>query len=219
MLQNIFLEIFANPFVCYILLILGIYLLLFGINSPGMGMEVGGAICLGLSIIGIVILGINPASIVLFFVGIVLFIVEAHSQGNLHGILAIAGILCIISGGIFFLQSLATTMQPDEITLMYATLLTFTITLSIIFGGIIIKVLESKKKKGTEAFMPKVGESGIVKTELKPEGQVYAKGEIWSARCEDGFWPVEEGETVKILKVDGVYLIVRPWDASDTPDR
>jgi len=213
MLQNVFLDIFANPFVCYILLILGIYLLLFGINSPGMGMELAGAICLGLSIVGIVILRIGIHSIILFIVGIVLFIVEAQSEGNLHGIFSIAGILCIITGGIFFLQSLPATIPADEMTLMYVTLLSFTITLSIIFGGIIIKVIETKKKKGTEAFIPKVGESGIVKTELKPEGQVYAKGEIWSARCEEGFWPVEEGEKVKIIKVDGIYLIVRPWDA------
>jgi len=181
-----------------------------------MGMEVAGAICLGLSIIGIVILGIGVHSIILFVVGIVLFIVEAQSEGNLHGIFAVAGILCIILGGIFFLQSLASTMAPNEMTLMYATLLTFTITLSILFGGIIKKVIEIKKKKGTESFMPKVGESGIVKTELKPEGQVFAKGEIWSARCEEGFWPVEEGEKVRIVKVDGVYLVVRPWDAPDS---
>jgi membrane-bound serine protease (ClpP class) len=215
MIQNLFLDIFANPFVCYILLILGIYLLLFGINSPGMGMEVAGAICLGLSIVGIVILGIGIHSVVLFVVGIVLFIIEAQSEGNLHGIFGISGILGIVLGGIFFLQSLTATMSSNEMTLMYVTLITFTVTLSVIFGGIIKKVIETKKRKGTETFMPKLGESGIVKAELKPEGQVFAGGEIWSARCEEGFWPVEEGEKVKIVKVDGVYLIVRPWDAPE----
>ena len=213
MLQNLFLDIFANPFVCYILLMLGIYLLLFGINSPGMGMEVAGAICLGLSIVGVVIIGIDMTSVILFVVGAALFIVEAQSEGNLHGIFALGGILCIIGGGIFFLQSLAALMEPYEITIMWVTLLTFTITLSVIFGGITLKVIESKKRKSTETFMPKEGESGIVKTDLKPEGQVQARGEVWSARCVDGYWPVLAGEKVKIMKVEGVYLIVQPWDA------
>jgi len=216
MLQNFFLDIFSNPFVCYILLMLGIYLLLFGINSPGMGMEVAGAICLGLSIVGVVIIGIDMASVILFVVGAALFIMEAQSEGSLHGIFALAGILCIIGGGIFFLQSLVDLMQPYEITIMWVTLLTFTISLSVIFGGITLKVIESKKRKTTETFIPKEGESGIVKMELKPEGQVLARGEIWSARCAEGYWPVLEGEKVKILKVEGVYLIVRPWDAQES---
>jgi membrane-bound serine protease (ClpP class) len=216
MLENFFLDIFANPFVCYILLMLGIYLLLFGINSPGMGMEVGGAICLGLSIVGVVIIGIDFTSIILFVVGAALFIVEAQSEGNLHGIFALGGILCIIGGGIFFLQSLTPLMEPYEITIMWVTLLTFTITLSLVFGGITLKVIESKRRKSTETFIPKEGESGIAKTDLKPEGQVVARGEIWSARCVDGYWPVVEGEKVKILKVEGVYLIVQPWDAQQS---
>lgn len=216
MIQNFFLDIFANPFVCYILLMLGIYLLLFGINSPGMGMEVAGAICLGLSIVGVVIIGIDFTSIILFVVGAALFIIEAQSEGNLHGIFALGGILCIIGGGIFFLQSLSTLMQPYELTMMWVTLLTFTITLSVVFGGITLKVIESKRRKSTETFMPKEGESGIVKTDLKPEGQVMARGEIWSARCVDGYWPMLAGEKVKILKVEGVYLIVQPWDAQQS---
>jgi membrane-bound serine protease (ClpP class) len=195
---------------------LGIYLLLFGINSPGMGMEVAGAICLILSIVGVVIIGIDFTSIILFVVGAVLFIVEAQSEGSLHGIFALAGILCIIGGGIFFLQSLTALMEPYEITIMWVTLLTFTITLSLVFGGITLKVIESKRRKSTVTFTPKEGDSGIVKTDLKPEGQVFARGEIWSARCEDGYWPLIEGEKVRIVKVEGVYLIVRPWDAQES---
>jgi membrane-bound serine protease (ClpP class) len=213
MLQNIFLDIFSNPFVVYILLIFGIYLLLFGLASPGMGMEIGGVICLALSIL----IGIDIASVVLFLAGIILFVIEAQTEGNLHGILALGGVACIIGGGVVFLQTLSVTMPPDQIVIMWATLLTFTIILSILFGGITIKVIESKKKKSTDSFVPKVGDTGIVKSEyLKPEGQVYVRGETWSAECIDGYWPIYKNEKIEVVKVEGVRLIVRPLNAENS---
>jgi len=213
-LQNIFLDIFANPFVVYILLILGIYLLLFGLSSPGMGMEIVGGICLALSIIGIITIGIDLASVVLFLAGIVLFVIEAQTEGNLHGILALGGVVCIISGGVFFLQTLSTSMPPDQMIIMWATLLTFTIILSILFGGITLKVIESKKRGSTDSFTPEVGSIGTVKSELlKPDGQVYVKGETWSAECLEGYGPIYKNEKVKVIKVEGVRLIVAPLES------
>mgnify|MGYP005631269729 CR=1 FL=1 len=216
LVQDIFVEIFANPFVCYILLMLGIYLLLFGIASPGMGMEVAGVICLALAIVGIVIIGIDIAAVVLFIVGIVLFIVEAQTEGSLHGIFSFGGIICIITGGIIFLQSLSVNMGEQEIIILYTTLITFTVCLSVIFGGITWKVIESKKRGPTESFLPKPGDIGIVKSEqLKPSGQVFVKGETWTAECIDGYWPVFKNEKIIVEKVEGVRLIVRPLNIDE----
>lgn len=214
MIQNIFYDIFANPWVVYILLILGLYLLLFGIAADEGEMTVAAVICLGLSIFGIVIIGIDLASVVLFIVGVILFVAEAQTESSFDGILAIAGIICVISGGVVFLQSISALMTPGEVTVMWATLLTFTIALAVLFGGLTLKVIQIKKKGPTDKFMPEGGEIGIVKSEqLNPEGQIFLQGEVWSARCLDGFWPVLKGEHVKVVEVDGVHLIVKPVDA------
>ncbi len=218
MFQSIFHEIFGNPWVIYILLILGLYLLMFGIASDEMEMTVGAVICLGLSIFGIyVIQVVDLWSVLLFIVGVVLFILEAQTEGSLDGILAIAGIICVISGGVVFLQSISIVMPADQLVLMWATLLTFTIALAGLFGGMTLKVIEIKKKEAVDKFVPESGEIGVVKSkELNPEGQVSLKGEVWSAKCVDGFWPVLKGEQVKVVKIEGVYLIVQPLDSENS---
>ncbi len=200
---------------------LGLYFLLLGVASGEMEMTVVSIICLGVSIVGIVIIGIDLASVVLFIVGVILFIAEAETEGNLNGMLAIGGLISVISGGVILLRSFSINPElipPDQIIIMWATLLTFTITLAAIFGGITLKVIEMKKKGAMEKFIPEPGEIGIVKSdELKPEGQVYLKGEMWSAECIDGYWPVLKGERVEVLKIEGIHLIVRPLDPSIEP--
>ena len=218
MIQNIFVDIFGNPWVIYILLMLGLYLLMFGIASDEMEMTVAAVVCLGLSIFGIII---NPLlvtvdlwAILLFVLGVILFIVEAQTEGSLDGLFALSGIICVISGGVVFLQSLAAILPADQIIIMWATMLTFTIALAVIFGGITWKVIEIKKRGAADKFIPDPEDVGVVKSaELNPEGQVYLKGETWSAECIDGYWPVLKGEKVKVVKVEGVHLIVRPVDS------
>jgi membrane-bound ClpP family serine protease len=213
-LQNIFVVIFGNPFVCYILLMLGMYLLLFGIASEEGEMIVGGIICLGLSIVGIVFLEIEISSIILFIVGIGLFIGEAATEGSLDGILAVGGLICTIGGGAFFIQTLSAHIDPDLVVVMWATMLTFTIVLAVVFGGITWKVIDIKKRGAVDKFIPEPGDIGVVKEDLKPEGQVSVKGEAWSAECLEGDYAVK-GDKVVVVKVEGVHLIVRSVDMVD----
>lgn len=218
MMQGILEMIFGNPWVIYILLILGLYLLMFGIASDEMEMTVGAVICLGISIFGIYIIGVVDLwSVLLFVVGVVLFILEAQTEASLDGVFAISGIICVISGGVVFLQSVSVIMPPDQLVIMWVTLLTFTIALAALFGGMTIKVIEIKKREPVDKFVPDTGDIGVVKSEeLKPEGQVALKGEVWSAKCIDGFWPVLKGEEVKVVKIEGVHLIVRPLDSENS---
>jgi len=189
------------------------YLLLFGIASQEGEMIGGGVVCLGLSIIGIIILGIEISSVILFIIGIGLFIVEAVTQGSSSGILAIGGIICTIGGGAFFIQSLSYHISSNLFVVMWATLLTFTIILAVIFGGISWKVVEIKKRGAIDKFVPEPGDIGVVREDLKPNGQVFVKGEIWSAECIEGDYAVR-GDRIVVVKVEGIHLLVRSADSS-----
>ena len=88
----------------------------------------------------------------------------------------------------------------------------FTVALAVIFGGITLKVIEIKKQEAIDKFVPEPGDVGVVKSdELKPDGQVYLKGEDWSAECVEGFYALK-GDKVKVVKIEGVHLIVRPLE-------
>jgi membrane-bound ClpP family serine protease len=51
-----------------------------------------------------------------------------------------------------------------------------------------------------------IGKTAVVKVALAPEGEVFLKGELWTAASEKG--RVEPGEEVIITKVDGLKLYV-----------
>jgi membrane-bound serine protease (ClpP class) len=52
-----------------------------------------------------------------------------------------------------------------------------------------------------------IGSEGVVVKDLEPEGYVQIRGELWRARVEKGR-PVQEGEKVRVQKVEGLTLIV-----------
>jgi membrane-bound serine protease (ClpP class) len=52
-----------------------------------------------------------------------------------------------------------------------------------------------------------VGQEGVARTDLAPEGTVHVAGEMWTAHSEDG--QITEGERVRVVAVDGLHLRVR----------
>ncbi len=55
-----------------------------------------------------------------------------------------------------------------------------------------------------------IGERGIARERLAPSGYVQVHGELWRAELIDGGLPVERGQAVKIVKMDGLTLFVEP---------
>ena len=53
-----------------------------------------------------------------------------------------------------------------------------------------------------------IGERGIAKERLAPKGYVQVHGELWRAEIINGGPPIEMGQSVKIVKMDGLTLFV-----------
>ncbi len=66
----------------------------------------------------------------------------------------------------------------------------------------------SKPKTGSKGL---VGEIGIVKKVLAPEGKVFVHGELWNARSDK---TVEEDTKVRVVNVVNLMLEVEPADES-----
>jgi membrane-bound serine protease (ClpP class) len=77
------------------------------------------------------------------------------------------------------------------------------------FAGITIFLLRlvilSHKTKSLVGMEGMVGEIGVAMSSLEPEGRVKIHGEIWQAYGDE---PVQEGEKVKVLVVDGLKIKV-----------
>jgi membrane-bound serine protease (ClpP class) len=53
-----------------------------------------------------------------------------------------------------------------------------------------------------------IGERGIAKERLAPRGYVQVHGELWRAVVINGETPIERGQSVKIVQMDGLTLFV-----------
>jgi membrane-bound serine protease (ClpP class) len=202
-----FMNIISNSTVSSLLLILGIYGIIFGISSPGVGAEIFGCISITLGLIGIGF-DVSLAAIFLIGIGIILLIMELYASG--FGIFGIAGIICLVAGSIFLVPNdFPRWYVPAEaqMTRIYYVLVP-TAIVAVFFAFALYKVIEVRKRK------PIIGESmigGFAETldNISPENSGYIKyqGEYWKANSED---TIMKGEKVEIIGKDGPVLSIRP---------
>jgi membrane-bound serine protease (ClpP class) len=68
-------------------------------------------------------------------------------------------------------------------------------------------VIQAQRKPAVTGAEGLVGRLAQARTPLTPEGTVFIQGELWVATAVGG--PVEAGEQVEILAVDGFHLQVK----------
>jgi membrane-bound serine protease (ClpP class) len=122
------------------------------------------------------------------------------------GVLATLGALGLIGGGVLALESnssAADYVGPALIVLGLLSLGSFYLVTR--------KVIEAHRdqpvRTGTEEL---VGSLAEARSDLDPEGRVWAGGTIWSARLSGDGGPVRLGDRVRIDAVEGLTLVVHP---------
>ena len=68
-------------------------------------------------------------------------------------------------------------------------------------------VFRSRIRKPMTGQTGLIGEVGVVKAPIAPEGRIQVHGELWFARCRQ---PVAAGQRVRIIAIDGLTLEVEP---------
>jgi len=197
----------AHPIVSFILLQVGIWGFIFALNAPGHAGEVISLICIVLALVGLGIIGISIAGIVLMVLGLVMLIIEAKTDVGFAGLAGIIGIACFVLGGIFFLPPSQWLIPTQLMWLFQGVAAATALVFSALFGYAVYKAAEARRL--TSDFDPKKipGAHGIAETNLDPEGRVRALGESWMAEAEKGV--IKAGETVEVVRLDGIRLIVK----------
>lgn len=194
------LDLISDPNIAYILMLLGIYGLFFELTNPGSIFPgVLGGICLILAFYAFQTLPVNYAGILLIILAIILFILEVKIVS--HGILTIGGIISMIIGSIMLFESPSPFFKLSLYVILPAVIVTalfFVITF-----GLAIKAWKRKPVTGIEGI---VGLEGVARTDIKDDGMVYVRGEIWSAMSDE---PIKSGEKVRVEAVSGLKLKVK----------
>jgi len=202
------LKLISNPILTSLLLMLGIFALIFGISSPGYGAEVFGVIAILLALIGSGF-ALSTLSIIFIIIGCLLLIIEIFVTPG-FGIIGIGGIICLIIGSIFLIPSYPTRewlISSDYMIDALTISLVFTALISIFFAFLLYKIIEIRKKKATVGTF--IGEKAKTIDRITPDslGYVRFKGEYWQARSDT---TIEPNIKVIIVGKDETILIVKP---------
>ena len=194
------LNIITDPNVAYILMMLGMLGLFFELSNPGVVLPgVIGGISLILAFFALQTLPINYAGLLLILFGIVLLIAEIKVAS--HGVLAMGGIVALALGSIMLFDAPELDLRVSWAVIVPTVAVTSGVFLFVVAAG--LRALASRSAVGVPALL---GQTGIARERLQPEGQVLVQGELWRAVARGT--PVEEGARVRVVDVNGLTLTV-----------
>jgi len=197
----------ADPNIALILLMLGIYGLLFEFYTPGFGVAgIVGAICLLLALYALAMLPINAIGALLLVLGIALMVTEAFVPS--FGAFGIGGVVAFVAGALMLIDG---DVPGLEISLAFIVPLAATSALVLFgIGAFALRARHRPSVAGVEAM---VGATAVALEDIENEGWVRASGERWRARSTA---PLKRGAQARITAVAGLTLEVEPRDKGGT---
>jgi membrane-bound serine protease (ClpP class) len=195
------LSIISNPSIAYILLMLGFYGLLYELANPGVILPgVIGGICLILAFFAFQMLPINYAGAALILLGIILFIAEVKITS--YGMLSVAGVISLLLGSIMLIDSPAEFLRISFVKVVLPVVLVS----AAFFLFALTMVIRAHRRRPTTGREGLIGGRGVATTDLKPEGVVEIRGELWNAVAEE---TIKAGDKIEIEKIDGMKVTVK----------
>ncbi|PYO23592.1 MAG: serine protease [Candidatus Rokuibacteriota bacterium] len=193
------LAIITDPNVAYVLMMLGTLGLIFELSTPGAILPgVIGGISLILAFFAFQSLPINFAGLLLILFAIVLFIAEVKVTS--HGVLAIGGIVSMALGSLMLYDAPEVGFRVSWRVMAPTVALTAGFFLFALTLG--VRAFRRRPLLGVSGL---VGQSGVARGALEPEGQVSVHGEIWRAVADR---PLADGTRVTVVDVQGLTLKV-----------
>jgi len=199
-----FLNIISDPSIAYILMLLGMFGILFEFFNPGAILPgIVGVISLILAYYSMHALPINFAGLALIIFALILFLLEIKIIS--HGLLTIGGVISLLLGSLMLIKpgsplELARISRP---IIIGATIVSAFFFLFIIGMG--LKAQRRKVLTGLEAL---IGATGETISLLDLTGIVKVNGETWNAESVSG--PIGKGEKVRIKEMKNLKLYVEP---------
>ena len=196
------LNIISDPNIAYILLLLGMYGLMFELYNPGAILPgIVGVISLILAFYSMHSLPVNYAGLGLIIFGIILFLLEIKIVS--HGLLAIGGVVSLLLGSMMLIRSGSSLemVRISRTVIFAATAVSALFFLFVIGFG--IKAQRLKVVTGMEAL---IGDTAEVIDLLDPTGTVKVQGETWNAESLSGV--IGKGQKVRIKEMKNLKLYV-----------
>ena len=209
--RNRLLAVITEPTVAYLLLLIGLYGLLFEGYSPGAIVPgVVGAISLLLALYALQVLPVNYAGVALIVLGVALMTAEIAMPS--FGALGIGGLVALVAGSLILFD-----VDAPGYGVPGSLLASIAATSGLAFMGVIWLAARARKRPLVAGVAAMSGQTAVAEADFSGHGQVRIRGEVWQAVSEA---PVRRGEPVRVLETDGLVLRVAPLgvDVQHSPE-
>ena len=206
----------TDPNIALILLMIGIYGILFEFWSPGaMAPGVIGGISLILALTALAVLPVNYAGLALLVFGIALMVAEAFSPG--FGIAGLGGLAAFALGALFLFDP----EQSDiPIAVSWQVVAGLAVLSATFFAGVLGFAVRARNRPVRTGAEQMIGSTGAVVSWDKTSGHISLDGEVWEASSSQ---PLAKGQKVRVARRTGLMLTVEPSTIKDatcpTPNR
>jgi membrane-bound serine protease (ClpP class) len=195
------LSVITNPSVAYLMILVGIYALVFEFMNPGVVLPgVVGAICVLVALYAFHLLPVNYAGLALIVLGIAFMVAEAFLPA--YGSLGVGGLIAFVLGSVILIDS---DLPGFEIPYGLIGGVAAASGLFLVFViGMIVRGRRRPVVSGREQMVGAVGEA---LDDFDAEGWMRVQGEMWRARTAG---PVRRGQRLRVRAIDGLILDADP---------
>ena len=193
----------ADPNIAFILLLLGVYGLLFEFLNPGALIPgVLGGISLLLALIALSVLPVQYGALGLLLLGVALMVGEAFTPGI--GVLGLGGLVAFLIGSFFLFEQEGSTIDLGvSIPVIIGAAITSAGLTFVIIGA----AMKARQRKTVTGWEQMIGGHGTVVDWQAGSGNIRIHGEIWGARSAT---ELKSGDCVRVTRREGLILIVEP---------
>lgn len=206
--RNKLLGVISNPNVAYILMLIGIYGLIFEFANPGAIVPgTVGSICLLLALFAFQVLPMNYAGLVLILLGIGLMTAEAFQPS--FGVLGLGGVIAFVIGSVILIDTDILPGYGINLGLIAGFTATSVIFFVVAFG-LVFKARRQPIVSGQEEML---GAVCVVVDAFERQGRVRVHSEVWNARSKI---PMKKGETARVFAINGLVLDIEPEGSKES---
>src|SRR5437016_6783245 len=203
---QVFLGALIDPTIAALLLLLASYGIITELTSPGAILPgVVGGIAAVLAVVSLANLPVNIAGALMLIVALGLFIADV--KANTHGILSAGGVLALVLGLAFLINTGPIGLGVNPVLIALSGLISF--GFFVFFVQRIWMARRAPVAAGSETL---VGASGEARQDIAPEGLVFVGGALWTATTSGE--PIQAGTPVKVVGRTGLRLEVVPRETA-----
>jgi membrane-bound serine protease (ClpP class) len=196
------LNVLSDPNITYIILMLGLYGILFELYNPGAILPgIVGVIALILAFYSMHTLPINYAGLALIIFAIILFLLEIKIVS--HGLLAIGAVISLLLGSMMLIRS---DSSLEFVKISRVLIISTTVVTALFFLIVIGVGLRAQRRKVVTGIEGLIGATADSLDTLDPAGTVMLQGEVWNAESIAG--KINKGEKVLVKEMRNLKLYV-----------